>query len=232
VTTRFLIARSIEAPGLLLSGGLRIERESDGTPISARNALFVVDADGKVQASYDKAHLVPFGEYLPFRPLLERLGLARLAPGAIDFAAGPGPRTLLLPNQPSVGPLICYEAIFPGAVTDSRTRPQWLLNISNDAWFGRSSGPFQHFALARMRAIEEGLPVVRSTPNGVSGVIDSYGRVTARLGLGRKGVLVANLPRPRPGTPYGVYGDLGFLALCFLFITLGWHGNRTKQDCK
>jgi hypothetical protein len=123
---------------------------------------------------------VPFRTLFPF--------LTKITPGSMDFSAGPGPRTLRLPGLPPVGPLICYEAIFPGAVVDPQDRPDWLLNLTNDGWYGISSGPYQHFASARLRAVEEGVPLVRAANTGISGVVDAYGRVTARLGLGETGV--------------------------------------------
>lgn len=219
-STRYLLSRHIEAPGALITGGLRVEYEPDGTPISVRNSLFVLSTDGDIQAAYDKAHLVPFGEYLPFRSLLEPLGLARLAPGAIDFVGGPGPRTLEAPGIPAFGPQICYEIIFPGAVINHRPRPAWMVNISNDAWFGYSTGPYQHLSIARMRAIEEGLPLVRATPTGVSAIIDSQGRLTAYLGLGERGALTGRLPAARPITLYAQLGDTPLL-LSLLVLSLG-----------
>jgi apolipoprotein N-acyltransferase len=170
-----------------------------------------VDGDGRIKATYDKFHLVPFGEYVPLRWLLK---IPKLTMGRTDFSAGPGPRTLTLPGLPPVGPLICYEAIFPGAVTDPADRPGWLLNLTNDAWFGISAGPYQHFASARMRAVEEGLPLVRAANTGISGVIDGYGRIVARLGLGVRGTLDAPLPRAlSTPPPYARFGDLVLMLL-------------------
>lgn len=229
VSTRYLMARAIRSPGLLLTGGLRIDRGDDDTPISARNAFFVLDAEGHVRGVYDKAHLVPFGEYVPWRPLMEAIGVDRLAPGGIDFAPGPGPRTLDLPGVPAVGPLICYEIIFPGAVVEEGRRPAWLLNLSNDAWFGLSSGPYQHLAQARLRAIEEGLPVVRATSTGVSAVIDARGHVVGQLGLGARGVLHGVLPAALPPTAYARWGDWMAVLLCAaLGLAAAW-GGRARE---
>jgi apolipoprotein N-acyltransferase len=164
--------------------------------------------------------LVPYGEYLPARPLLETIGLSRLAPGSLDFWPGPGPRTLVLDGLPPVGPLICYEVIFPGRVTDHAKRPAWLLNISNDAWFGRSHGPAQHFAQAQMRAIEEGLPVVRVTPTGMTGVIDPYGRVRDLAATHSASVLTVELPQPRAATLFARWGQLTTLLLLGLLAGL------------
>ena len=155
--------------------------------------------------TYDKFHLVPFGEYVPLRRVLT---FAKLTYGIVDFSAGPGPRTLRLPGLPPVGPLICYEAIFPGAVLDRSDRPAWLLNITNDAWFGTSAGPYQHLAIARTRAVEEGMALVRAANTGISAVIDPYGRVMARLGIGERGVIDSALPAPiEGGTLFGRFGD-------------------------
>lgn len=215
-TTRYLIARHLGDDGLVLSGGVKVERDENGYAVSARNSLFAVDPHAQIVASYDKAHLVPFGEYLPFRDVLSAIGLSRLAAGDLDFTAGPGPRTIKLPGFPSVGPLICYEIIFPGAVVDRNHRPEWLLNISNDAWFGTFFGPHQHLAQARLRAIEEGLPVVRSTPTGISTIIDARGQVLKKTGLEQKVILSGNLPPALTPTPYARNGDLPIVSLLIL----------------
>jgi apolipoprotein N-acyltransferase len=153
--------------------------------------------------TFDKFHLVPFGEYVPLAGILP---IEKIAPGGgAGFSAGPGPRTLRLPGLPPVSPLICYEVIFPGNVIDPDDRPAWLLNLTNDAWYGRTSGPYQHFGMAVARAVEQGLPLVRVANTGISGVIDPWGRVTARLGLGEGGtsgaVLDAALPRALDAAP-------------------------------
>lgn len=196
---RQMIAAIVPPAGLLLTGGERLDLTSE--PPRAWNSLFAIDDTATIRARYDKHDLVPFGEFLPLRDLLSRVGLRKLTHGTIDFQAGPGRQTMALPGLPPAGPLICYEAIFPGSVADRSNRPDWLLNITNDAWFGRSTGPYQHFAMARMRAIEEGLPLVRSANTGISAVVDPWGRVQAELGLGETGVLDAALPRPLPAPP-------------------------------
>jgi apolipoprotein N-acyltransferase len=196
---RRLIARVVPRGGLLLTGGERFDLESE--PPRAWNSLFAVDQTGRILAVYDKHDLVPFGEFLPFRPVLSRLGLEKLTQGTVDFQPGPGRETLKLPGLPPFSPLICYEAIFPGRVVDPGARPDWLLNVTNDAWFGDSSGPYQHFAMARFRAIEEGLPLVRAANTGISAVVDPFGRVRARLDLDVTGVLDAGLPPPLPVPP-------------------------------
>jgi apolipoprotein N-acyltransferase len=180
------------------------------------NSLHAIGRDARVAATYDKFHLVPFGEYVPFRSVL---GFTKLTVGNTDFSAGPGPRSINLDGLPPAGPLICYEAIFPGRVATLDDRPGWLLNVTNDAWFGISSGPHQHFASARMRAVEEGLPLVRVANTGISGVVDAYGRVTAKLGLGREGVVDANLPVAiADPTPFARWGHtVAWIALIIVF---------------
>jgi len=146
-------------------------------------------------------------------PLRDVLPLKKITPGTIDLSAGPGTQTITLPGLPGFAPLVCYEAIFPGTVIDAQARPSWILNVTNDAWYGRSSGPFQHFAIARTRAIEEGLPLVRVANNGISGVVDPVGRVVARTGLDAIGYADIALPEAGPRTLYSRAGDWMFLAL-------------------
>jgi apolipoprotein N-acyltransferase len=201
--------------GLLLTGAIRTTVPGAG-PFEAWNSLEAIDGAARIVASYDKFHLVPFGEYLPLRPLLSRIGLDAVAADRADFTPGPGPRTLTLPGLPAVSPLICYEAIFPGTVADPAHRPGWLLNVTNDAWFGNSAGPYQHFAIARLRAVEEGLPLARAANTGISAVVDAYGRVIARLGLGREGVLDSPLPVALPPTPFARFGSAPLAALLIL----------------
>ncbi len=154
---------------------------------------------------------MPFGEYMPFRDILP---VAKLTYGTTDFSPGPGPRSLTVAGLPPFSALICYEAIFPAAVVEPGKRPGFLLNITNDAWFGVSSGPYQHFASARLRAVERGLPLVRAANTGISAVVDALGRITARLGLGREGVLDAALPAALDApTPYAGWGDFWLLPL-------------------
>ena len=205
---RLAIALSTPPGGVTLTGAPRID-DAGATP-RYWNSLFAVDDRGEIVATYDKAHLVPFGEYSPLPDWLPFVAIASSA----NYSAGPGPRTLDVPGLPPVSPLICYEAIFPGAVTDERAgavRPDWLLNISNDGWYGVTAGPHQHFALAQTRAVEEGLPLVRVANTGVSGVVDPYGRILERTALGRQEVIDSVLPLPLDDTPpYGRFGDWAF----------------------
>ena len=203
----------------LLTGGIAIASK-DGIHVDgAANSIFVLAPGGTIIGRYDKAHLVPYGEYLPMRPLLSPIGLSRLAPGDLDFTPGPGPRTIDLGGQwGKVGLQLCYEIIFSGAVVDEKNRPDFIFNPSNDAWFGRW-GPPQHLAQARLRAAEEGLPVLRSTPTGISAVIDARGNVVKSLPWRTAGVIDAVLPPPaNSATPFALFGNVIPLALGFLLI--------------
>jgi apolipoprotein N-acyltransferase len=200
---------------LLLTGGVTW-RAKDGTDVtSATNSVFAMNVQGRILGRYDKAHLVPYGEYLPARPILSRIGLSRLAPGSVDFDSGPGPQTLKLPLVGRVGLQLCYEMIFSGEVVDRKNRPAFIFNPSNDAWFGRW-GPPQHLAQARLRALEEGLPVLRSTPTGISAVVDAEGRVLHSLPWRTAGVIDAELPAPKPPTLFAKLGNV----LPFIFAVL------------
>ncbi len=206
------IAAAIPDGGWLIAGAVRASPPGE-SPVRVWNSLHAFDRRGQVVASYDKAHLVPFGEYVPLRSIL---GFAKVAGGRMDFSAGPGPRTLEMPGAPPFGALICYEAIFPGAVVGPGRRPAWLVNLTNDGWFGASAGPHQHFAGARLRAVEEGIPVVRAANSGISGVIDAHGRTRASLGIGRAGVLEAALPAALPSsTPFSWLANVPVAILSF-----------------
>ncbi len=219
------IAAIAPAGGVVITGGLRVAEQVRGPP-KIWNSVFAIDSVNGVVATYDKFHLVPFGEYMPLR---EYLPLDAITAGPLDLSAGSGPRNVDLPGLPPFSPLVCYEAIFPGQVVASRQRPEWLLNLTNDAWFGKSAGPYQHFAMARTRAVEEGLPLVRAANTGISAVIDPYGRVLARLGLERAGVLDAPLPKSlREPTPYALYGDWILLSALIATIGLAIIADRTR----
>lgn len=200
-----IASKAAPAGGMLITGVVRTEPAS-GPPREIWNSMAAIDASGKVVGSYDKFHLVPFGEYVPLQGVIPFI--SKFTPGILDFSAGPGPRTLRLPGLPPVGPLICYEVIFPGEVVDPSNRPEWLLNLTNDGWYGISTGPYQHFVSARLRAVEEGLPLVRVANTGISGVIDPYGRVIVQTELGESAVESVALPRPlQELTPYARWGD-------------------------
>jgi apolipoprotein N-acyltransferase len=220
-------ASALLGPGdRLLTGGIAVASRDGIHATAASNSIFALGKGGRVLGRYDKAHLVPYGEYLPMRPLLSAIGLSRLAPGDLDFTPGPGPRTVYLGQLwGKVGLQLCYEIIFSGHVVDWQNRPGFIFNPSNDAWFG-SWGPPQHLAQARLRAAEEGIPVIRATPTGISAVIDARGNVVKELKLGERGVIDAVLPpAANAPPPFARFGNsipmlLGF-ALLFAGIVLG-----------
>ena len=208
----------VDQRDLLLTGGLAL-RSSDRQRVDAgANSVFVLGPGGGFVGRYDKAHLVPYGEYLPMRPLLSAIGLSRLAPGDTDFQPGPGPRSLALPEGwGTAGFQICYEIIFSGEVVDPQHRPDFVFNPSNDAWFG-AWGPPQHLAQARLRAAEEGLPVIRSTPTGISALVDARGKLLDSIPLGKAGVIWGYLPPSAPPTLFARLGNIIPLALGFLLL--------------
>lgn len=216
IQARALVGRVAPDGGAVLTGAIRVKRPAGERP-RYWNSLHAIGPGGLVQATYDKAHLVPFGEYVPLRQIF---GFLPAVATSLDFQRGPGPRSIEVPGLPPVSPLICYEAIFPGAVADPDNRPGWLLNVTNDGWYGYSTGPFQHFQIARLRAVEEGLPLVRVANTGISGVVDPYGRVVARLGLEEAGFLDAPLPVALTPTPYARWGDAPLAGLALLLATL------------
>ena len=216
-------AASLLGPGdLLLTGGIAVASRDGFSVNGAENSIFVLAPGGRVIGRYDKAHLVPYGEYLPMRPLLSAIGLSRLAPGDMDFTPGPGPRTIDLGGEwGKVGFDLCYEIIFSGRVVDERDRPEFIFNPSNDAWFG-SGGPPQHLAQARLRAADEGIPVLRATPTGISAVIDGRGNVVKELPWRTAGVIDAVLPpRANSPPPFGRFGNAIPLLLSLLLIAGG-----------
>jgi apolipoprotein N-acyltransferase len=196
-------------PGtVLITGAVRApEGVPDAAVTRAYNSVYVIDHDGSILSVYDKVHLVPFGEYLPFQDFLEQLGLQQITKMRGGFIPGDRRRTLKVPRAPDVLPLVCYEIIFPEAIPRSE-RPGWIVNLTNDGWFGASAGPYQHFQQARIRAIEQGLPLVRAANTGISAVVDPFGRTIDSLPLGTEGVLDARLPRATALTPYARTGDL------------------------
>jgi apolipoprotein N-acyltransferase len=221
------IARAMQGK-ILITGAARVENDGGGKRGKIFNSIEVLK-DGKIVAFYDKTHLVPFGEYLPLEGLLRPLGVNHLVPGVWD--RGQGPRSLTAPGMPLIAPLICYEAIFPGAAAPrdaNGKRPELLLNVTNDGWFGRTSGPYQHFAQARLRAIEEGLPMIRVANTGLSGIVDAYGRVLEQLPLGEEGVIDGRLPKPTAETVFSRGGALIFPALWGLVVLIAligrWRG--------
>jgi apolipoprotein N-acyltransferase len=194
---------------VLITGSVRAPDLPPGEKITrAYNSIYVIDHDGSVLSVYDKLHLVPFGEFLPFQDLMEKLGFEQLTRVQGGFIPGTRRHTMEVPNAPRVLPLICYEAIFPGDVASRDDRPGWIVNLTNDGWFGISTGPYQHLQQARVRAIEQGLPLVRAANTGISAVVDPLGRIVAQLGLGIEGVLDSSLPSAVRPTVYARVGDI------------------------
>ena len=208
---------------VLITGSVRAPDVPPGTRITrAYNSIYVIDHDGNVLSVYDKLHLVPFGEFLPLQDWMEKIGFEQLTRVQGGFIPGTRRRSMEVPNAPRMLPLICYEAVFPGDVVEGNDRPGWIVNLTNDGWFGISTGPYQHLQQARLRAIEQGLPLVRAANTGISAVIDPLGRVVARLGLGLEGVLDSGLPAAIPPTPYARVGDIPaviILAAAWLFVS-------------
>ncbi|MDE2029356.1 MAG: apolipoprotein N-acyltransferase [Alphaproteobacteria bacterium] len=221
------IAAHLPPNGILITGVIRRTLDENGN-IRFYNSLTSVNDKGQLTAGYDKAHLVPFGEYMPFRKFLPP-SVKALAASDEDFSPGPGPRTLRVPGLPSFSPLICYEAIFPGAVVDSHDRPDLMINVTNDAWYGDTIGPYQHFDIARVRAIEEGLPMIRDANTGISGVIGPLGRIDKRLGLEKKGFIDSDLPTPLFLTFYAKMGDTPVLVVFLLVAGLAFVCKRYEK---
>jgi apolipoprotein N-acyltransferase len=246
------IAALLPPETVLITGAVRAPETAAHAPVTrAYNSIYVIDHHGSILSVYDKVHLVPFGEYLPFQDLLERLGLEQLTKVRGGFIPGDQRRNQTAPGAPNFLPLVCYEIIFPGdavprseregwlyrhvgryfawpSVVGKAERPGWLLNLTNDGWFGASAGPYQHFQQARIRAIEEGLPLVRAANSGISAVVDPLGRIVKSLPLGAEGVLDAPLPQPIAATLYARWGDAlaaVVVAIAFLWVL----GSRWRQ---
>ena len=217
------IGRMLPEGTTLLAGALRIDPPANGQDRRVYNTLlgFRRGEPAAHVATYDKTHLVPFGEYLPLQRALEAVGIRQFVPLPGGFSSGPEPRQLIdIPGVGKIAPLICYEAIFPARVVQTMERPVALVMVTNDGWFGNTTGPRQHFHMARVRAVEEGLPVIRSANNGISAMIDPLGRVVAHLDLNVRGTIDASLP-PRTSPPlYARVGDIPF-AVMALALALG-----------
>ncbi|MBR6411657.1 MAG: apolipoprotein N-acyltransferase [Alphaproteobacteria bacterium] len=211
---RLRLMQAVRQGGTLIMGGMRLIPEER----TLANSLFILDDMANIKATYDKSHLVPFGEYVPFRGLLP---LDKLVPIPFDFKEGSGIKTIRVPKTPLLGALVCYEVIFSGQVADKKNRPKWLVNVTNDGWYGLSAGPHQHLGMAKMRAVEEGLPLVRVANTGISAVFDGYGHTLGSLALGTEGVLDTALPEALPPTVYarfGVWIPLGFCFFLLIFL--------------
>lgn len=227
------IGRLLPAKTNLITGAMRLEGSVSGAS-SQRvfNVLYVINGEGEIIAARDKVHLVPFGEFLPFQDLLESWGFQQLTQQRGGFTPGVRRQTVSVGETPPFLPLICYEIIYSGALAGEGQEPSWIVNLTNDAWFGMTSGPYQHAHQARVRAVEEGLPVVRAANSGISMVVDAYGRVTASLALGQRGVVDANLPVPaskkRAFARFGNVPILVFICLVFL-ILIGVRSRNTQK---
>jgi apolipoprotein N-acyltransferase len=227
------IATLLPKGTVLITGSVRAPDLPPGTRITrAYNSIYVVDHNGSVLSVYDKLHLVPFGEYLPFQDWMEELGFQQLTKVQGGFIPGVVRRTMEVPNAPRVLPLICYEAIFPDNLVSHGDRPGWIINVTNDGWFGISTGPYQHLQQARVRAIEQGLPLIRAANTGISAVIDPLGRVVARLGLGIEGVLDSTLPAANPPTVYARAGNVPAAIIVTLALVVVIRRRMTKPSAK
>ncbi len=221
------------SPGtILLTGAPRIEPADDVAEGGRRyyNSLFAIDDTGAIRAAYDKVHLVPFGEYMPLGSLVRRLGVDELFRGIGGFSPGPRRNLIALAGHPSFSVLICYEAIFPGEVLPEGGHPDYFVNITNDGWFGHSAGPYQHLDAARLRTIEEGIPMVRAANTGVSAIIDAYGRLVSSLPLGEEGVLDGFVPSEHPNSYFQRSGSAFLLIFSVFFILLSLHGKRNGRS--
>ena len=218
---RLQLMPAMRQGSVLITGAMRAV---DNEARTVANSLVVLDDLTKIRAFYDKAHLVPFGEYTPLRGILP---LDKFVPFESDIIAGPGPHTIPIYKALPAAPMVCYEAIFSGEVVDKKERPAWLINVTNDGWYGISAGPYHHFAMAQTRAVEEGLPLVRSANTGISAVVDGYGRIITKLDLGLEGVIDANLPKALSPTTFSIYGNKVPLLLALLFICFAYFKQKS-----
>ena len=220
-----------EGSTLLVGSARLVETRDESGSIEQRrvyNSLLVIDDKANVVSVYDKIHLVPFGEYLPFQEFLESLGFMQMTGVRGGFSVGTGTRRLTVPGAPHASPLICYEIIFPDAIMAPEGRTGWLLNVTNDAWFGTSAGPYQHFQQARIRAVEQGLPLVRAANTGVSAIVDPYGRIVAELGIGERGVVDGLLPQALKPTLFARHGRAVELTMLGLAL-VAWFAYRVHR---
>ncbi len=211
---RLRLMSAVRQGGTLIAGSLR---GANPAKRQLANSVFIFDDLSRIKGYYDKSHLVPFGEYVPLRDILP---FDKIVPIGSDFIAGSGPRTTAIPKAPPASILVCYEIIFPHAVVDEEHRPEWIINVTNDAWYGISPGPYQHLGIAQLRAVEEGLPVARATNNGISAMINPYGQIVASKPLGVQAVLDTPLPRAAEKTVYATVGNALPLSLSILLILI------------
>jgi len=224
---RAMTIRAVPQGGTLITGSLR--RATPEAPDQLANSALVINDVGEIKTYYDKSHLVPFGEYVPLRGFLP---FDKVVPIASDLKAGKSVETRPIPNAPKAGLLVCYEVIFPAQVVNPQYRPLWLINLTNDGWYGMSAGPYQHLAAAQLRAVEEGLPLVRVAGSGISAVISPFGQIKASIPLGQEGVLDAPLPRALEPTLYGrLHNTIVFalLGLCGIFLFFVWKNSKKSE---
>jgi len=226
----FRIGKILGSSKELVTGAVRSEPGAVGA--SYYNSVYLLAGDGTVSGIYDKVRLVPFGEYVPFKPVLERLGLTNLAGPLEGFEAGYQPRVLTTSGSFSFLPMICYEAIFPGAAGAAGEAPSFLLNVTNDAWFGNTPGPYQHFSQARLRAIESGVPLIRAANTGISAIVDGRGNVVAQLDVFEPGLIDGRLPQRLDNTLYGTTGDLPVLIISIILVVFASIGQYNRDSRK
>lgn len=220
---REILMSAIRDGGTLMTGGLRVvNREKK----QLANSIFILDHMTDIVGYADKSHLVPFGEYVPMRGILP---LDKVVPIESDFIAGNGPKTTVVPKAPPASLLVCYEIIFPRAVVDDYQRPEWIVNVTNDGWYGISAGPYQHLGMAQLRAVEEGLPVIRVANTGVSAVISPYGEKLKSLPLGKEGIIDSSLPRAIQKTLYATWGNIPLLLLCIFGILFSFRKSKRSK---
>lgn len=225
---RGLLQYAIPPKGRLITGAVRYQPLGD-KDYHAYNSMFIIEPDGKIVAHYDKSHLVPFGEYIPLRRFLPQW-VRPVVSAAGNFQPGSGPAVIRLPDQPSLGGLICYEVIFPHRIVNPADRPQWLVNLTNDGWYGDSAGPWQHLAATRLRAAEEGITIARAAGSGVSALISPLGIVIDQISLHKEGVLDVKLPiETQFSTTYGRFGNPLPLFLCALLLILAIRRSRSNN---
>lgn len=210
----------------LITGAIRREFPPEGPPHYS-NSLFIFGKSGTLLGTYDKFHLVPFGEYLPLEKTLSALGLSKLTGIEGSFYPGSGLKTFAIPGAGTVSPLICYEILFPGEVVGAK-RPDWFVNVTDDSWFGPWAGPRQHLLVARVRAIEEGIPVARAANTGISAIIDPLGRITQQLGLDKMGVVDGALPASIAPTPYSRFHGWWFWLMACTMVAFTWRISKGK----
>jgi apolipoprotein N-acyltransferase len=220
------IGALLEPGSVLITGAARMDEPLPGEAVGKfYNAIQVIDDRGTILGAYDKVHLVPFGEYVPkfLDALIKALGLRQFVHIPGGFEPAEKRMTLAIPGLPPVAATICYEAIFPGDILADGPRPNLILNVTNDAWFGQTPGPYQHFAQARLRAVEEGLPLVRAANTGISAIIDSFGRTVEDIPLGVESIVDADLPVAEPATVYSKWGKFSLtatLVICLMLLVV------------